>query len=515
MSADYLMGTDIGTQGTKTIISDAKGKVISSAFEEYDVLQPKPSWAEQWPDVWEEAAYKTIRGSLQKCDVAPKKIVGIGISGLYGGSGIPVDDKFNPLRPCLIWMDRRSTEEVEWIKSNVDLHEVFEITGNYVDTYFGYPKMLWIKNNEPKVWDKIAKFIPPSSYVAFKFTNELAVDFSSAGNIGGIFDLKNLCWSERLCSQLGIPKDYMPQRLVSSNSIIGEVTSKAAKRTGLLQGTPVIAGGIDAPMASLSSGAVERGDNVAMMGTSTCWGIIHDGENLSPKLVSMPHVANPQTKIYTWGGSATSGALARWFRDQFAFEEVQKGKTTKVDPFKLLDKKADSIPAGSEGLIVLPYFMGERSPIWDPMARGTILGLTLYHKKAHLFRALLESAGYSLRHNMEVGAEIGIPLKPTCNVVGGVSKSNLWTQILADVTGKKMAVPSGGVGAPLGDAFLVGIATGMIKEYDEIEEWTELERVHDPDPQGKAVYDKYYRIYRDLYDNIQQNMHELASIEED
>jgi len=229
MAKRYLVGVDVGTLGTKAIVVSLEGEILGSALVEYGVEHPRPSWAEQWPQVWEEAAYNTIKGSIEKAGIAPSDVAGICISGLYGGSGVPVDEEFIPLRPCLIWMDRRATDEVKWIKERVDLDRVFEVTGNYVDTYFGYPKILWIKNNEPQIWERVHKFVPPSSYIEFRLTGQLAIDYSSAGNLGGIFDIKHLCWSEEMSKVLGIPLEKMPEKLVASTEVVGEVTSAAAE----------------------------------------------------------------------------------------------------------------------------------------------------------------------------------------------------------------------------------------------------------------------------------------------
>ncbi len=506
------MGVDIGTQGTKSVIVSLDGRVLGLGLAEYGVEQPHPSWAEQWPQVWEEATYRAIKTSIVNANIDRNEIAAVCVSGLYGGSGIPVDKNFNPLRPCLIWMDRRATKQVKWIKKNIDLDLLFEITGNYVHTYFGYPKILWIKENEPKIWKYVYKFIPPSSYVEYKLTGNLAVDYSSAGNLGGIFDIHRLCWSEELGEKLGIPIEKMPEKLVPSAEIIGEITSEASNKTGLAMGTPVIAGGIDAPMATLSAGAIEPGDNVAMMGTSTCWGVIHRGEGFSKNLVSMPHVVNPSQEIYTWGGAATSGALARWFRDQFGTVEVETSKWLRLDPYVLLDLQAQNIPAGADGLVILPYFMGERAPLWDPDARGTAIGLSLYHTKAHVFRALLEAAGYSLRHSIEVGQEIGLRLKEETRAVGGVTKSQIWSKILADITGRKIIIPGSGVGAPLGDALLAGIGIGLIKNYTVVKEWLGKEKVVLPDPELTTIYSRYYILYRKFYEDIKEHLHELSAI---
>ncbi len=508
----YLVGVDIGTFGTKAIVVSLEGEILGSALVEYGVEHPRPSWAEQWPQVWETAAYSAIQKSIESASIPKDEIAAVCISGLYGGAGVPVDKEFNPLRPCLIWMDRRATDEVKWIKEKVDLNRVFEVTGNYVDTYFGYPKILWIKNNEPQIWKRVHKFVPPSSYIEFCLTGRLAIDYSSAGNLGGIFDIKHLRWSEEMSKVLGIPLEKMPEKLVASTEVVGEVTSAAAEKCGIPAGTPVVAGGIDAPMATLSGGAIERGDNVAMMGTSTCWGVIHLGEAYSKSLVSMPHVVNSTEEIYTWGGAATSGGLVRWFRDRFGEAEVEKAEKTGENPYQLLDAQAAKIPPGSDGLVALPYFMGERAPLWDPNARGAILGLTLYHTKPHLFRALLEAAAYSLRHSIEVGEAIGLHLKRETRIVGGVTKSNLWTKILSNVTGRMILIPAGGVGAPLGDALIAGIGVGLIADYRVIGEWTRIGRVDTPNPGTKEVYDKYYALYRAFYEDIKDRMHELSTI---
>jgi sugar (pentulose or hexulose) kinase len=512
MAKDYLIGVDIGTQATKSVLVSLEGEILGTASQEHRVEQPQPSWAEQWPQVWEDAVYQTIHATLQQAGIPPGKVAGVCLSGLYGGSGVPVGRDFQPLRPCIIWMDRRTTDEVRWVREHLDLDELFATTGNWVDTYFGYTKILWIKHHEPLIWKRIHRFLPPTSYVEFKLTGRLAIDYSSAGNLGGLFDVHALQWSERLSHELGIPLEMMPDELIPSTEVVGQLTSEAARETGLLPGTPVIAGGIDAPVATLSAGAIERGDNVAMMGTSTCWGVVHRGEAYSKSLVSMPHVVNCTEEIYTWGGAATSGGLVRWFRDQFGEPEVEEAEKRGGDPYQLLDARAAEIPAGSDGLVVLPYFMGERAPLWDPDARGTILGLTLYHTKPHLFRALLEAAAYSLRHGIEAGEKIGLHLKAETRIVGGVAKSPLWTKILADVTGRKLLIPAGGVGAPLGDALLAGIGVGLIPDYRIIAQWTSIDRVDTPDPVTREVYDSYYALYRAFYEDIKDHIHELSVI---
>lgn len=512
---NLLIGVDIGTQTTKAIVVTPDGEILAIAQEEYTVDQPYPTWAEQSPQVWEEAFYSTVRKVIEKGKISSKHVAALALSGLYGGSGVPVDQNMIPLRPCIIWMDRRAISEVEWVKNHVDLERLFKVTGNYVDSYFGFTKILWIKRNEPHIWEKVYKFVPPNSYIAYLLTEKLAIDYSSAGNLGGLFDIKRLTWSEEMSKSLGIPLELMPERLVPSTEVVGELLPKAAARAGLVPGIPVVIGGIDAAVATLSAGAVEPGDNVAMMGTSTCWGIVHVGESLSPNLVSMPHVVNPGKEIYTWGGASTSGAIVRWFRDNFGQMEKAAAEKVGLDAYQVLDLSAEKIPPGSAGLLVLPYFMGERAPLWDPQARGVIMGLTLFHTKAHVYRALMEAAAYSLRYAIETGEKAGLKVKEEVRLVGGVTKSRLWPQLIADVLGRPVVVPMGHTEAPLADALLAGIGVGLIPDHRVICEWVKKTSIFYPRDEAYASYSRLYEIYRQAYESTCGLMHKLADFQRD
>ncbi|MCF8001275.1 MAG: FGGY-family carbohydrate kinase [Halanaerobiales bacterium] len=509
---NYLIGVDIGTQGTKAVLINENGKVLSHSYKGYEVETPKPSWAQQWPDVWVEATIETLKDVVNNTNVNNDNIKGIAISGLYGGSGIPVNKDLEPVAPCLIWMDRRAEEEVEWIKNNIDIDKLYQVTGNHVNSYFGFTKILWYKNNKPKVWKKTKYFIPPANYVIYKLTKELAVDHSSAGNIGGVYDLKERKWSKEMMDDLGIPYDYMPERLVECTEKVGGVTKEISKKTGLKQGTPVMAGGVDAPVATLGAGAFSEGNHVAMIGTSMCWGFITQKANLSKKLVSMPHSINSINNIYTFGGSSTAGALVRWFRDVFGEIEMQAEENTDISAYTLLELKAQDIKPGSEGLLVLPYFMGERSPIWDSDARGTIIGLSLYHSKGHIYRAFMEGVAYALKHNIELVKKTEAELDDEIILVGGVSKSKIWPQIIADVTGQPVRIIKDDVEAPLGDALLAGLGTGVFNEPTVIKDWLEFKEPIIPDEENNKIYEKYYEQYKDVYLNIKGNMHTLTKL---
>lgn len=509
----YLIGTDIGTTGTKTVILDEKGNLVSKAAKTYKVNTPKASWAEQDANIWLDAFVVTLKESVEKANINPSEIAGISLSGLYGGSGVPVDKNMNPIYPCLIWMDRRAWKETQWVKENIAKDKLFEITGNYVDSYFGFTKIMWIRNNLPEVWKNTYKFVSPKDYVIYKLTGELSTDYSSAGNLGGVFDIRTKNWSKEMGEALGIPIDMLPEKILHSKDIAGYLTEEMAKLTGLKEGTPIISGGIDAPMAQLSAGVLNEGEHVFMAGTSTCWGtLLYDKKPPTPQLVNYPYVVNEENCLYTFGGSATTGALVNWFIDEFSQLEKSFGDQAGYSSYDLLELKAKKIPLGSEGLIALPYFMGERSPIWDPDSRGVILGLSLYHKKEHIYRALMESAAYSLRHNMETAKSSGINLNPDCWIVGGVANSTLWTSIFADVTGYHMIKLSDNIEAPLGDAFLVGLGTGIFEKPEDIKNWIKIESKIETQKVNFKKYDQYYKLFLELYENTKEIMHKISRL---
>jgi xylulokinase len=249
-----------------------------------------------------------------------------------------------------------------------------------------------------------------------------------------------------------------------------------------------------------------------MVGTSTCWSVIQDELRLTPKLINYPHVAYDREKIYTFGGSATSGGMLRWFRDQFGQIEVSLGRQVGLSPYKILDLEAEKVPPGSDGLIVLPYFMGERTPIWDPYSKGLIIGLTLTHTRAHLFRALMEGAAYALRHNIETAKAANIPLKPRMGIVDGGAKSPLWRKIFADVTKFPLVYVAESPGTPLGDALLSGVGTGVLKGYEVINDWIKAAGTQEPDPETSKIYDKYYETYLRLYESVKEIYRELYNL---
>jgi xylulokinase len=347
---DYVIGVDIGTQSTKALLCDTRGRIIAQHASRYHPDTPRPLWAEQWPAVWLNAVMETIAACVAKAraataDFAPDHVRALCISSLYGGSGIPVDDQIKPLHPCLIWMDRRATAEVDWVRANLDLEALYDITGNSIDSYYGFTKILWLKNNRPEIWNKTRYLLPPNTFVVHALTGEIAVDHSSAGNIGGVYDLKARTWSGEMLDSLGIPRHMMPERLVASSEAVGGLTEQAAGQLGLTTGLPVIAGGVDAAMATLAAGVTSPGQHVAMIGSSMCWGFIAHDTDARRGLVCMPAVFGEAIDKYVFGGAITAGAAVTWFRDNFCREAASDAKAVGADLHDVLEAGARTIAA--------------------------------------------------------------------------------------------------------------------------------------------------------------------------
>lgn len=513
----YLIGVDVGTTGAKAVLTSDRGAIVAEHASSYGVLTPKPLWAEQWPEVWLEGLAEAVRGLLERAHVDVRDVRAMTVSSLYGGSGIPVDADMTPVRPCLIWMDRRAQAETEWVKGAIPLEELVRVTGNGVDSYYGFTKILWFKRHEPDLWKRTRYLLPPNAYLIYRLTGELAVDLSSAGNIGGVFDIGERTWSRSMTDALGIPMSLLPERLVASADVVGGLDAAGAALTGLPEGLPVCAGGVDAAVATLSASVFRTGQHVAMMGTSMCWGFIHQQAPREAGLVSMPYVLDPHDTTYTFGGAATAGAVVKWFRDELggveqALEQWTAGGAN-LNAYAELDARAATLPAGADGLLMLPYLMGERSPIWDPKARGSIVGLTLVHTRAHLYRAFLEGVAFALRHNVDAGRAAGYPLDDQLLMVGGGAKSRLWTQIIADVTGFPVLAADSGGEAALGDAMLAALGAGLA-DRDAIQTWVEsaaLYRRFEPDPEAAASYARLYPHYAGLYEDLRDRFAAMAA----
>lgn len=506
----YLIGTDIGTSGTKSVIIDLNGRILAEDYRTYMMICDKAGWAQQNAVDWQRAAFDTIAAVIRKSQVDYRNISAMCVSGLFAGSGVPVDGDINPLHDAIIWMDRRAIRQKEEVDKIVDAKELFKITGNRNDAYFGFNKMLWIRDNKPEIWSKIRYFLPSNTYVVYKLTGEIAVDITSAANIGGIYDFGMNSWSSQLLEQLGIPNSMLPANLMEPGDVAGYVTAKAAAQTGLPVGIPVCAGCTDCLASNLAAGVIEEKQQSAIMGTSINWSILHKNKPTFPELVSMPNVTESKSMIYTYGGVSTAGALTNWFLNTLAPYTI-KGSRILPTTYKILESEASAIPAGCQGLLSFPGFMGERSPLWDSAARGIFCGLTLGHSRAHMYRALLESTAFAVRLIRE-SSTIFLSSDNKCIVSGGASQSSLWLQIIADVNNTKIIRTSNNVQAPVGDALVAGVSCGEIRDYSIIHDWCRYENAIEPDKRKYDMYTKLFEHYKHIYYNTRANVEAIGAL---
>lgn len=493
----YLLGIDIGTSACKAALFDRKGQVLAAANGEYPVYYPEEGWAEQNPEEWWSAVCEAVRQVIRKAGIQPEEIAGVGIDG-QSWSAIAIDKGGKVLTNTPIWMDTRAQSICDRLNEEIGEDEIFRIAGNSFQPSYTTAKILWYKENLPEVYCKIYKILQSNSYIAFKLTGQISQDLSQGYGLH-CFDMRTGQWDEEMCRKMGIPRDFLPE-IVPSDRIIGTVTKKAAEESGLAEGTPVAAGGLDAACGTLGAGVIHSGETQEQGGQAGGMSICIEKYQADPRLILGFHVI--PGKWLLQGGTTGGGGVMRWFEREFADYERLMREQTGISSLDQLNEIAEKVKPGCDGLVFLPYMAGERSPIWNPYAKGVFYGLDFSKTKGHMVRACMEGVAFSLRHNLETAEEAGAKAE-ILRAMGGSANSLLWTQIKSDVTGKTMAVPASDTATTLGAALLAGVGTGFYKDYEEaVAETVKVTRKHQPDPEKKAVYDKNYETYLELYRSL-------------
>ncbi len=479
----YLLGIDIGTSACKVAIFEKSGAVVAQSNQPYQLYYPNPGWVEQDADEWWHAICNGIKDVLAKSGIAPTDIAGIGIDG-QSWSAIPVDQEGNALARTPIWMDTRARDICDRVKADVGFERIFSVAGNDFLPSYTTPKMLWFKEQAPDIYKKTYKFMQSNSYIALKLTGVMSMDLSQGYGVH-FFKMDDCTVDADLAKELGLSADQIPE-LYECHDIVGKVTAQAAALTGLAEGTPVVAGGLDAACGTLGAGVYLPGQTQEQGGQAGGMSICVDHALAHPKLILSPHVVPGMWLLQ--GGTVGGGGTLRWFKQEFGADSS----------FDELTALAEPIATGSDGVIFLPYMAGERSPIWNPDAKGVYYGLGFDKTKGHMVRATLEGVAYSLEHNLRVAAEAGAEVEELI-AMGGASNSRLWTQIKADVTGKTIKVPTSDTATTLGAAILAGVGVGVYAGFEEaIDETIVITRVQEPDPAAHEQYQKYMQMYLDL-----------------
>ena len=493
----YLLGIDIGTSACKTAVFDENGTVIASGTGDYQVYYPKPGWAEQNPEEWWAAVCKAVRETLEKGKIQPGEIVGVGIDG-QSWSAIPMDRDGQVLCNTPIWMDTRAADICQEVGAKIGEEAIFEVCGNPFKPSYTTPKILWYQKNMPEVYRRTYKILQSNSYIAFKLTGEYTQELTQGYGLH-CFDMRKGVWDMDMCRELGIDPGILPD-IHASHDVIGKVTAKAASECGLLEGTPVVAGALDAACGTLGAGVCHPGETQEQGGQAGGMSICLDTYQANPRLILSYHAVPGQWILQ--GGTVGGGGVMRWMEKEFADYERIKGQETGKSSLVLFNEIAEKVAPGSDGVVFLPYMSGERSPIWDPNAKGVFYGLDFSKTKGHFVRAAMEGVALSLKHNLDVAYEAGASVSEL-RAMGGSANSLLWTQIKADVTGKKIIVPSSDTATTLGAVILAGVGIGMYNSFEEaVDQTVVIKREHEPNPANREVYDKNYEIYLQLYEQL-------------
>ncbi len=487
-----LLGIDVGTGGTRAVLINSEGDIITSATVEHiPFASPRTGWAEQEPRDWWRAASAAVRTVLSSEGVRPEEIGAVGLSGQMHGS-VLLDARDEVLRPAIIWCDQRTETQCSALTDKVGVERLIELTCNPALTGFTLPKMLWVRELEPEVWQRVRAVLLPKDYVRLQLTGDKATDVADASGTL-MFDVTHRKWSEEMLALAEIDESLLP-RVYESPQVTGVVSAAGATATGLRAGTPVVAGAGDQAAGAVGMGIVSAGTVSATIGTSGVVFAVTDQPSLDPQGRVHTFCHAIPGRWHVMGVTQAAGLSLRWFRDQFG-----AGTEDGRDPYERLTDEAGKVPAGAGGALWAPYLMGERTPHLDPNARAALVGLTASHTRAHVIRAILEGVTFSLRDTFEIFRELNVPIK-TIRLGGGGARSSLWRQIQADVYGRQVELVQAEEGAAYGAALLAGVGGGSWPSVDAA--CGAVIRVADrvsPEPSNAVLLDKQYEAFRLLY----------------
>ncbi len=503
----YLLGIDIGGTGTKAGVFTLDGTLVGSGYGEYQMISTVPGQAEHDAEAWWQATIGAIQEAISDIDPDDIKAIGVGCTnGL-----IAVDETGHPIRPAIMLWDQRALPEVERIREQLGADTVFDITGNpLAPGAFSLPTILWLKHNEPESFAAAYKLMVPGGYLVARLTGEFTIDYSRASTTL-LFDIRKRRWHEPFLEALEIDEQKLPQP-VGCDDVVGSITAEAAQLTGLTEGTPVVAGCMDTIGAALGTGVLEEGQCFVIMGTAArVAGPITTGQ-FDNRFMNCTNVTEDCWQYI--GAINGVGSALRWIRDTFCELEQREAAATGRDVYELITDQAAGAPPGSKGLLFLPYLAGERTPIWDPYARGVFFGVTLGHNRGDFFRSVLEGAAFAIRHVIDLlESDNGIVIKEL-RIGGAAASSRTWNQIISDVLGKRVVSLTQSHTEVLGAAILAGVGLKLYPDFKQaVTQTVATGAVFEPDHHAHASYNKLFSMYKQLYLDNKHHFQHLVEMD--
>jgi xylulokinase len=506
-----FLGIDIGTSGTKTLAIDPEGTILGSAVETYPYYVPKPMWSEQDPEDWWQGTIRSVRCVMEKAGLKPGDVKAIGLSGQMHGS-VFLDKQDKVLRRAILWNDQRTKAECAEIEDRVGGRKaLIKLVANPAMTGFTAPKILWLRNHEPRHFDKTAKVLLPKDEIRRRMTGEYATEVSDASGML-LLDVVHRTWSKKLLSKLDLDASLLA-RCYESEEVTGTLTPQAAELLGLATDCIVVGGAGDCAAGAVGNGIVQRGVLSTSIGTSGVMFVHSDEVKIDPlgRVHTFCHAV--RGKWHMMGVNLSAGGSLQWFRNALCQADAEKARQEGAEIYDLLTKEAEAVRPGSQGLFFLPYLSGERTPHADPDARGALVGITLAHTRGHLIRAVMEGVTYSMRDSLEIIEGLGVPVRQI-RASGGGSRSPLWRQIQADVFGRKVVTINSEEGAAYGVALLAAVGAGAFKDIQEACAATiRVVKQTESNRQAKKHYDRAFPIFQQLYRSLKGDFKQIAVLE--
>jgi xylulokinase len=497
MEKDLILAHDLGTTGNKATLFNSQGELLASSFHAYETDYAHTGWAEQDPEDWWEAFKLSTAKLIRESGVDSKRIAGISFSGQMMGC-LPVDREGNPLRKAIIWADQRSVDEARTLAAKVGEERVYLVTGHRISPTYSIEKIAWVRRHEPEIFRKIFKVLHAKDFLRFRLTGKMATDYSDASSMN-LWDINKKEWSAEILKALEVPGEILPETRPSIE-IAGEIHPRIAKELGLAAAVPVAIGGGDGPCAAVGAGVIAAGDAYSYIGSSSWIALANPKPVYDParRTVNFYHL-HPEMVTPT-GTMQTGGASYQWLRNNLCEKQMIEGARLGLSPYQLMNREAEKSPPGAKGLLFLPYLMGERSPHWNPAARGVFLGLTLSHNRADMIRAVLEGVGFNLRIILDAFLAQGIQI-PAIRIIGGGARGALWRQIFADIFNRPVQeLRFLEEATSLGAAIAGGIAFGVFKDFQVAKKIARVAEVQDPRLEVHEKYARLYPLFQEAYE---------------